>query len=387
MEANKVIAHIDMDAFFAAVEQRDRPELKGKPVVIGADPQKGKGRGVVSTCSYEARPYGIHSAQPISMAYQKCPHAVFLPPSFSKYKKVSLQIRDIFHQFTPNVEPISVDEAFLDLTGCFHFYHSPAGAGREIKRRIYEATGLTASVGIAPIKNVAKIASDLCKPDGLLEVKLDGLMDFLKPLKVEKLWGVGPKAKTALNKMAIITVGDLMKIPKATLIGRFGDYGLHLYNLSHGIDPRDVCDSDEVKSVSHEHTFSVDTCDIAEVHRIMLILSEKISRRLRKLDLKGRTIGVKIRLKGFTTYTRAISLENGTNFADDIYSQSRLIFDKFYKKGQRIRLIGIRLSNFKEHYIQESLFPDVQKKRKEDIHKAIDAIKDKFGEKAIHRGL
>jgi nucleotidyltransferase/DNA polymerase involved in DNA repair len=381
----RIIAHIDMDAFFAAIEQRDNPKLRGKPVVVGADPKAGKGRGVVSTCSYEARKYGIRSAMPISQAWRLCPHAVFLSGNGRKYREASDQVFEILEKFTPDIQPVSIDEAFMDLTGCCHFYGTPHNTALKIKEEIKKNVNLTASIGIAPLKFVAKIASDACKPDGLLEVTQEKLFDFLWPLPIEKLWGVGPKSKLALNGMGINTIGDLAKLSKEELYERFGEHGLHLYCLSNGIDPRGVEVDDEVKSVSNEHTFETDTDNIEEIEEVLLYLSEKVSRRLRKQDLKGRTLSVKIRLKGFKTYTRAVTLPERTNFADRIYKQSLGLAREFTDKKQQIRLLGVRVSNFEDPYVQESLFRDALSEKNENIHKALDLIKNKFGEKSIHR--
>ncbi len=386
-EKSRVIVHVDMDAFFAAVEQRDNPGLRGKPVVVGADPQGGKGRGVVSTCSYEARKFGVHSAQPISEAYRRCPQAVFLPPDFKKYSQVSAQIHKIFYDFTPDVEPISIDEAFLDITGSFHFYKTPLETCRQLKKRIKEEVRLTASVGIAPVKFVAKIASDFSKPDGLLEITAEKLLNFLHPLPIEKLWGVGPKTKEALNRFGIKTVGDLARYPAESLIENFGEHGRHLLALAHGIDNREVVDSDEIKSVSHEHTFDKDTNNKEEISRVLLELTEKVSRRLRKDDLKGKTVTLKVRLKGFKTYTRAVTLKQRTNLVDDIYKEVKALLDGFFKPGHFIRLVGVRVSHFEDAYVQDSLFEDSQTQKKEKVHQAIDSIKNKFGEEAIHRGV
>ena len=382
----KVIAHIDMDAFFAAVEQRDDPLLRGRPVVVGADPHNGRGRGVVSTCSYEARVYGIHSAQPISLAYQKCPHAVFLPVNGSKYHRVSGEIFRILHDFTPDVQPVSIDEAFLDITGSFHFYKTPLATAQTVKKMIFEKIRLTCSIGIAPNKMTAKIASDVCKPDGLLEVTPDKVLEFLWPLPVERLWGVGPKTKEAFHRLGVRTVGELARIPEEEMCERFGEHGRHLYELSHGVDERDVELDEEIKSVSHEHTFDQDCRDMAAIDDVFLHLSEKVSRRLRKNDLKGKTLTVKIRLKGFETHTRAHTFSERTNFVEDIYRPAKEIFLKFYKQGMSIRLIGVRMSNFDDPYMRDSLFADVRDEKKEKIHRTMDLIKDKFGEGAIHRG-
>jgi len=383
----RVIAHMDMDAFFAAIEQRDDPKLRGKPVVVGADPKGGQGRGVVSTCSYEARKFGIHSAMPISRAYRLCPHACFVRGSGRKYREVSHQIFKILYDFTPDIQPISVDEAFLDLTGTYHFYKTPKATAQAIKDRIKKEIELNASIGIAPVKFVAKIASDESKPDGLLEILPDGVLDFLTPLRINKLWGVGKKTQQALEGMGIKTIGDIARIDPQELHERLGVHGLHLYDLARGVDEREVIDDDDIKSVSHEHTFEHDIDDRNEIDRTLMGLSEKVSRRLRKYELKGKTLTVKIRLKGFKTYTRAATFSTRTNFADTIYKQSKRIFDVFYQKGMKIRLLGVRLANFDSPYIREDLFEDKKDIRNEKVHKAVDYIKDRFGEEAIHRGM
>jgi nucleotidyltransferase/DNA polymerase involved in DNA repair len=444
----KIIAHVDMDAFFASIEQRDDPLLVGKPVVVGADPKKGKGRGVVSACSYEARRYGIHSAMPISEAYRTCPQAVFLPVRMAHYSEISHQIFSILDHFTPDVEPVSVDEAFLDLSGTTALHGTPVEAARKIKARIHHELQLTASIGIAPVKMVAKIASAFCKPDGLLEIKKENILDFLWPLDIDKLWGVGPKTKDFLNEQKIFTIGDLARIDQGKLYDMLGEHGLSLYALAHGIDDRDVEESQEAKSVSHEHTFEQDTADKDMLLKILLVLSEKVSRRLRLDDLKGRTISIKVRLEGFKTYTRAITIAEPTNFVDDIFANVKNLFEGLYpptqdttglpvekrengvigasadvrpfserrinpaklpppqadgaKKdymqegtrplveglhisGSKVRLLGVKVTGFTSQYIQESLFEDKKKDKNERVHKAVDLIKDKFGEKSIHR--
>ena len=382
-----------MDAFFASIEERDHPSLHDRPIVVGADPKAGKGRGVVSTCSYAARRYGIHSAMPISLAYQRCPQAVFLPVDIKKYAKASERIFRILHDFTPEVEPLSIDEAFLDITGTYHFHQTPYAAALAIKERIRKEVQLIASIGIAPTKMVAKIASDRCKPDGLLEVKTEDIYGFLWPLPIENLWGVGVKTKNVLNCMGVKTIGDLAHFPAQRLYQKFGESGRHLFDLANGIDPRQVTSQEEIKSVSHEHTFEKDTNNLDAIYGVLLFLSEKVSRRLRKYSLKGKTLTVKIRLKGFKTYTRACTLPYRTNFIDTIYQNAKRLFVEFYPdkekttavSGTYIRLVGIRVSNFEEVYVQESLFEDRRTQKLENIHRAMDAIKDKFGERLIHR--
>ena len=383
----KIIAHVDMDAFFAAIEQRDNPLFRAKPVIVGADPKKGKGRGVVSTCSYEARRYGVHSAMPISQAYRKCPQAIFLPVRMAHYAEVSSQLFSILYDFTPDVEPVSIDEAFLDLSGTSSLHGAPIEAGRKIKKRISDQLHLTASIGIASVKMVAKIASDLCKPDGLLEVKKENVLHFLWPLDVGKLWGVGPKTKDFLNEQKIFTIGDLARIDPGKLSDMFGEHGSSLYALAHGIDERLVEQGQGAKSVSHEHTFEKDTADKEVLFNVLLVLSEKVSRRLRVDGLKGRTISLKVRLEGFKTYTRAITLLEPTNFVDDIFTNVKMLFNGIYVCGSKVRLLGVRVSGFTGQYVQESLFENKKKDKNERVHKAVDLIKDKFGEKSIHRAM
>lgn len=382
----KVIIHIDMDAFFAAVEQRDHPALLGKPVIVGADPKGGKGRGVVATCSYEARKFGVHSAMPITKAWRLCPQGVFVRPDFRKYKQASQQVFKILERYTPDIEPVSIDEAFLDITGTFHLYKTPSVLAQRIKDDIRREVRLTSSVGIAPVKMVAKIASDIHKPDGLLEIKPGEVQGFLAPLPVERLWGVGVKSKDVLNRLGIFVISDLLKISRSRIFELLGEHGLHLFDLASGIDPREVSVSDETKSVSHEHTFDIDEADPEKVAKVLFILSQKVSRRLRKEDLKGRTVSIKIRLKNFQTFTRAKTLEKRTNFVEVIDQTARQLFLDFFKPGMKIRLIGVRVTGFEDPYVSEGLFTEPGEVKKESVHRAVDLLKDRFGEGAIHWG-
>ena len=315
----KFFVHVDMDAFFASVEERDNPDFRGKPVVVGADPRGGKGRGVVSACSYEARKFGIHSAMPVSIAYKKCPRAVFLPVNMEKYSRVSEKIFSVFERFTPDVEAISIDEAFLDITGSWHLFGSPRGTCLKIKAAVKKETGLTASVGMAPNMMTAKIASDLDKPDGLVIVSSRGVLRFLHPLPVERLWGVGKKTLEVLKRMGIRTIGDLAHQDVKRLELGFGKNGKHVWDLANGIDPRGVETSEVIKSVSKEHTFEQDIRDWALVKDTLMMLSEQVSRRLRGYGLKGKTITLKIRFSDFKTYTRSVTLQSPANFIDVIY--------------------------------------------------------------------
>jgi nucleotidyltransferase/DNA polymerase involved in DNA repair len=384
----KYIAHVDMDAFFAAIEQRDNPSYKGKPVIIGAEPKYGKGRGVVSTCSYEARKYGIHSAMPISIAYRKCPDAIFLPVNMPKYARVSRQIFHILENFTPEIEPVSIDEAFLDITGSAHLFGGPIATCRKVKTTIKKEIGLTASVGIAPNKMTAKIASDYIKPNGLVEVKQENLLDFLHPLPVDKLWGIGKKTKNELHKIGIKTIGDLARRNIEELIERFGENGRHAWKLARGIDPRKVEAVDIIKSISNEHTFEKDVNDENTIKDALMQLSESVSWRLRKSDLKGKTITLKIRFSDFKTYTRSVTLEKSTNFIDEIYKNSTERLGEFDLKKKAVRLVGVRVSNLSEKDWQTDLYEKLSDKEKktERLHRALDRIIDKFGKSAIgHR--
>ncbi|MBF0484278.1 MAG: DNA polymerase IV [Candidatus Omnitrophica bacterium] len=383
------ILHIDMDAFFAAVEQRDDPRLLGKPVIIGADPQGGKGRGVVSTCSYEARKFGVHSAMPISQAFKKCPKGFFLQPDMDKYSRVSAEIMKILYDFTPEIEQVSVDEAFLDITGSYHLWKTPLAVGQSIKARIKKDLDLNCSIGIASNKMIAKIASDYCKPNGLLQINAEQILEFLWPLTVDKIWGVGAKTKEILNNSGIFTVGDMAHTSRELLRSRLGEHGLDLYELANGIDDRGVVLEHDVKSVSNEYTFDEDTNNKEELYKTISYLCEKVSYRLRQDELKGKTITVKIRTGAFKTVTRSRTLDDRTNFFDDIYKNSKQLFDEYFgslPSKEVVRLIGVRVANFEENFVQDSLFEPALDIKKEKVHQVMDKIKNKFGEGVIGRG-
>ncbi len=387
----RYIVHVDMDAFFASIEQRDNPTFQGKPVIIGADPKQGKGRGVVSTASYEARKFGIHSAMPISIAYDRCPEAIFLPVDMPKYAAVSRQIYNIFNEFTPNVEQVSIDEAFLDITASFHLFGTPLETCKLIKERVKKDTKLTASIGLAPTKMAAKIASDINKPDGIFEVKQDKLFDFLWPLPVEKISGLGEKAQLILNRIGIKTIGDLAKYKAQDLVSLFGKNGEYFWSLAKGIDESQVEQDEEIKSISNESTFEEDTLDEKLIKQELLYLSERLSARLRQEKFKAKTITLKIRLTGFHTYTRAITLSKSTNFVDEIYKTANKIYGSFLSSAdlnnkKKIRLLGIKASNLVDSNTKDSLFDENKDQKRENIHKAIEKLQAKFGEKIIHRG-
>ena len=396
----KYIAHVDMDAFFASIEQRDRPSLRGKPVVVGADPRGGKGRGVVSTCSYEARRYGIHSAMPISTAFRKCPAAVFLPVDMDKYGKVSGEIYEILYSFSPDIEPVSIDEAFLDISGSYHLFGasaslgtdgersrtigSPVGTCRHMKEKIRKMTGLTASVGLAPTKMAAKIASDIAKPDGLVEVTEEGLLDFLRPLEVRRIWGLGPKSEEALASVGIRTIGDLADRRPEELAGLLGKVGTEFWALAHGIDERDVTPPEEARSISNETTFDIDTVEHQKIEGALMGLCEKVSNRLREHGLKAKTVTLKIRLADFSTFTRASTIDSATNFIDILYKEVKALYKNFDRRGKSVRLLGVKASNFCSGNFGQDLFEASRDTgRDEARHKALDSIKHKFGDNSI----
>ncbi|MDP8259191.1 MAG: DNA polymerase IV [Candidatus Aadella gelida] len=384
----RYIAHIDMDAFFASIEQRDDPSLKGKPVIIGADPIGGTGRGVVSTCSYEARKFGIHSAMPISTAYNKCPSGYYLRPDMEKYSAVSHEIFCLLEAFTPDVEPVSVDEAFLDITNSYHHFGSPVTTCKKIKSMIKKVTGLSSSIGLAPNKMIAKIASDMKKPDGLTVVPLDSIKDFLHPLPTERLWGIGKKTASAFKNVGIYTIGDIALRDAAQFESMFGENGLNLWELANGIDDREVEISDEVKSVSNEHTFMEDIHDIDLIKDTLMRLSEKVSHRMRADNIQGRTITLRIRFSDFSTYTRSQTIGGATNFAEDLYKTSLSKIGEFNIGPARcVRLLGVRVSNLSDMYPENDLFTadDFCNKKKEDLHVAIDKIISKFGEGSVRK--
>jgi DNA polymerase-4 len=385
MQKKRFIAHVDMDAFFAAIEQRDEKSLRNKPVVVGSDPKAGKGRGVVSTCSYEARKFGIHSAMPISIAYRKCPHAVFLPVNMEKYIAVSEHIHKILYDFTPDIEPVSIDEAFLDITGSYHLFGTPLETCLSIKSRIKKETDLTASVGLAPTKMAAKIASDLKKPDGMVEVTQEGLLEFLRPLDIRKLWGLGEKSEKIFRDMGINTIGDIAGKDPVQMQALFGKNGMDFWQLANGIDDRVVETEREAKSISNEFTFDEDTFDSEKIRSMLLSLCEKVSDRLRHESLKGRTITLKIRLEGFQTYTRANTIYPATNHVDDIYQTIKDLYNNFDTKFKKVRLVGVKVSSLLSSDLKDDLFSANFDDRKEKMHKAIDRIKDKFGDGSIYR--
>lgn len=371
----RCIMHVDMDAFFASVEQRDHEAYRGQPVIVGGL----AARGVVSTASYEARRFGVHSAMPMAVARRRCPQGIFVSGNHAHYRAVSAQIFAIFARFSPLVEPLSIDEAFLDLTGMEHLMDSPAAYAQQLKTAILEETGLVASVGIAPNKFLAKLASDLKKPDGLVVIAPDHIQEVLWPLPIERLWGVGKKTAEKLRTMGYATVGQLARADVQALHQAFGrKTAEQLAALAQGQDERRVEPLREAKSIGKEVTFLTDLHTRTEAEAALLALAEKVGWRLRAAGVQARTIQLKVRLADFTTYTRSQTLPEAACYDEDIYRAAKAMLHAL-QITSGIRLLGITGTSF-EVFGQASLFVD---EKREGLYDAIDALKKRFGEQVI----
>ena len=381
---SKAIIHLDMDAFYAAVEALDNPSLQGKPVIVGGS----EARGVVSSASYEARKFGVHSAQPMATARRLCPHGVFLRVRMTRYKEVSEQVLEIFRRFTPLLEPLSIDEAFLDVTGSVRLFGSPEGIAKKIKHAVVEVVGITVSAGVAPSKFVAKIASDLNKPDGLTIVPEDQVKTFLDPLPIEKLWGVGKATQKALVLLGVRTIGDLSRIPLDFLEKKFGKHGAHLHLLSQGIDDRDVEPSRQVKSIGAEETFPEDLLDIEALRKELLSLSTRVSRRMRRQGVAGATVSLKVKYGDFVQISRSMTVPEPTDDGDEIYRTCCSLMGKTDAGKRPIRLLGISLAHLQaQGGGQLSLFETgVTFPKRKKLNLAVDKVCEKFGEDAILPG-
>ncbi len=379
---SRTILHVDLDAFFAAVEQRDRPELRGRPVIVGGGgPDQ---RGVVSAASYEARKFGVHSAMPLRTAGRLCPQGVFLPVDGRKYQAASREVMAILRRFTPQVQPISIDEAFLDVTASRALFGDGDVIARMIKTAVTDEVGLTASVGVATTKLVAKVASDLRKPDGLVVVPPGEEAAFLAPLPISRLWGVGEKTAAALAEFGVRTIGDLAALPPDALERRFGRHGAALVGRARGIDPDPVATGDPAKSIGHEHTFDVDTSDREVIERTLLGMADGVAWRLRSAGLRTATVTLKLRDSSFTTITRQAGLDVPADLTEPIYDAAlRLLRNELH--GQRIRLVGVTASNFRDRE-QLALFGGGEDPRRHAAAEALDVIRRKYGERAVTRG-
>jgi DNA polymerase IV len=376
--ASRAIAHVDMDAFYAAVEQRDRPPLRGRPVIVGASPA---GRGVVAAASYEARVFGVRSAMPIGRAARLCPHAAFLPVDMEKYQRESERIMAILDAYSPLVEPVSVDEAFVDLTGVESLFGSPLEALRGIKRRIRAETGLTASAGLAPNKFVAKVASDLGKPDGLVAVEPGREAAFLAPLPVERIWGVGKVAARELDALGIRTVAQLQAMPREVLVRRFGPHGAGLHELAFGRDARPVAASTDAKSIGAEETFGVDCRDPARIASTLRAHAERVARHLRSAGVAAATVTLKLRFADFRTITRRQTGEPTQDGLELFRRASALLVRE--QVSEPVRLVGLSASGLGPAQRGQLPLLDGAALRRERLDAAVDRLTARFGGGAV----
>ncbi|NLZ06493.1 MAG: DNA polymerase IV [Phycisphaerae bacterium] len=379
------IIHVDMDAFYASVEQRDRPELRGKAVIVAGDP---KARGVVSAASYEARKFGVHSAMPTAQALRRCPHAVLLPVRMERYAEVSHAIQSIFERYTPLVEPISLDEAFLDVTACTNLFGSAERIGRAVKGQIASQTQLTASVGVAPNKFLAKLASDLKKPDGFVVITEQNKQEILDPLGVGRIWGVGKVTETALHSRGIRTIADLRATPEVELRDLVGNGATELLRLARGEDDSEVEAARQAKSLSSEQTFATDVSDPVILLAVLLEQVEEVAQRLRRRRLKARTVTLKLRYGDFRTVTRSETLGEATNLTQVLWETAERVFRQWQQSASgALRLLGFGATGLESQEAgQATLFPDPQAEKLERLDRAMDAIRDRYGRRAVHRG-
>ncbi len=380
-----MILHVDMDAFYASVEELDDPGLVGQPVVVGGTPD---GRGVVAAANYAARRYGIHSAMPAARARRLCPHAVFIRSRMDRYVEVSRELRGIFARYTPLLEPLSLDEAFLDVTSSLRLFGDGQAIARRIKEEIRDELGLVASVGVAPNKFLAKLASDLDKPDGLVVVPTDAIEAFLEPLPVSRLWGVGKASNRDLAEMGVHTIGDLRRLPEELLFSRFGKSAAHLVRLARGIDDRRVVPDRDAKSISHETTFATDIGDAEVLRSWLLELTEQVATRLRRQGLRGKTVFIKVRYADFHTVTRSESLDAPNNVTRELYvTAARLLQAQLARSPRPVRLLGMGASGMtSEELEQGQLFETEDREQQRRIDTVVDSIKSRFGNRALRRG-
>jgi DNA polymerase-4 len=372
-----------MDAFYASVEQLDYPDLRGKPVLVGHD----GARGVVSAASYEARKFGCRSAQPMAVAKRMCPVAIVMPVRMSRYRELSDQLFDILGDFSPLVEPVSVDEAFVDLTGTQRLLGDSQKVARDIKKRIRKEMNLTASTGLAFNKFLAKLASDLNKPDGYTVITRENLETTLDPLSISRIWGIGPKTAKSMENYGIRTIHDLKSKGVDWLRQHFGDAAEHFWQLASGIDDRAVIPESQAKSIGHEETFGVDLIHLEEIKRNLLGLVESVGRRLRRHKLQAQTVTLKVRFGDFQTITRARTLPHPTDLTSELWAASLALLDKWAKDSfAPVRLIGMQAGSLMQASGQMLLFFDSNIEKQRSVDKAVDAINDKFGTGTLSRG-
>ncbi len=384
MSHRRIILHADMDAFYAAVEQRDKPELRGKPLVVGGE----SARGVVSTASYEARKFGLHSAMPMVEALRKCPDVIVVPPDFIRYKEASSQIMEVFGNYSPLVEPLSLDEAFMDMSGAEGLFGTPEGMARAIKRDVFEATrGLAVSVGVATTKYVAKVASDFQKPDGLTIVAPGDELDFLWPQPVSRLWGVGPRSRVKVEEMGLRTIGDVAKANRKMLEKRLGSLGEHIWNLANGRDDREVIPDHDIKSVGNERTLEKDVRGKRNIRPILRRLGEQVARRLRKKRLKAAGVRVKLKTSSFKLLTRQAPIQPPSDSAKELLLVADRLLDQF-SLDYPMRLVGIAGFDLVEGDapVQQELFKNESAERNRKLDRTLDDIMERFGNDVLKRG-
>jgi DNA polymerase-4 len=383
----RVILHIDMDAFFAQVEQVKNPALRGKPIIVGGDAGH---RGVVATCSYEARKYGIHSAMSSAEARRRCPHAIFVGGNLTNYVYISAQIQDIMNDYTPLVEPTSIDEAYLDITESYHLYGTPENLAQDLKDSIKKRLQLTCTVGIAENKLLAKTASDMNKPDGLNTLWMSELEEKFLPMEIRKLRGVGPQTEKALKKLGINTIRDLKDYPEKKLRQYFGLHGEHLNKMAHGLSDTPVHSFEEMedeKSMSHEHTLYEDTSDLIFLKSLMITLTDKVVVRLKKAQFLAKTVRLKIRYSDFSTITREVTLNRMTDDFNIIYKTALSLLPEDDVISKKVRLVGVGVTKLHEalNTPQIELFEEGSISKKRKCGDVVEDIRDKFGKFSIVR--
>ena len=382
-----MIIHIDMDAFYASVEQLDHPEYRGKPVIVGGSPCE---RGVVSAASYEARKFAVHSAMPTSTAKRLCPDGIFLPVRMGRYEEISEQIHDIFHRYTPIIEPLSLDEAFLDATGSEKLFGSSEEIAWRIKHNIRDEVGLVASAGVAPNKFVAKVASDFDKPDGMKVVHADEVQAFLDPLPVAEIWGIGHESMKVFVRLGVLKIHQLRQLPIEVLRANFGAAAAEsFWHLARGEDSRAVVPDALAKSISHERTFVEDVSDLDVLCTTLLELTDQVARRLRHSRLFAKTVHVKVRFSDFETITRSLTLNSPTHVTDELVrAVKELAHTKFPSSHPPVRLLGMGVSNLiPQEEVQPLLFDIHDRERQESLDRTTDSIRDRFGSSSLKRAV
>ncbi len=384
-----MIIHIDMDAFFASVEELDRPELRGKPIIVGG---AAEARGVVAAANYVARQLGVHSAMPMAHALRLCPQAIRMPVRMSRYIEISQQIRAIFSRYTPIIEPLSLDEAFLDVHGSERLYGTAEQIARRIKQEIKTELGLTASVGLAANKFVAKIASDFDKPDGFVMIPAEETQFFLDPLPVSRLWGVGKATKKIFDHLGVQTIAQVRLLPEAVMRDHFGQSGLQLWQLAQGRDNRRVIPEHQAKSISHETTFARDICEPQALRACLMELTEQVAGRLRHAGLLGRTVQLKLRFADFKSITRSVTLDKPSHTTEVLWQAASKLFEQC-TLSQAVRLLGMGMSNL-QHETEQApeqteLFATIATTdpRQAELDKLADKINNRFGKSTLHRAL